>query len=489
MLKDDSFCNPILAGDFPDPSVIRVGKNYYVATSTFQFFPGVTISHSDDLKDWNIIGHAFTENEHLDLKEVKDSAGVWAPDISFYDNQFWITTTVQTNEAALIVISHSEKPEGPYSKPDILIRSNRHSDPSIFNDDDARRYLVSSHGRVQELSQDGKQLIGEERVVWDGTGGRCPEGPHIFKRNDYYYFICAEGATEYGHCEVVARSKNIWGPYYPCPHNPVLGPAKPEDPIQKTGHGKPFQTVSGQWYFSFLGARPYGGKYSNLGRESFISKMIWDEDDWFSVETPQLKGIPKTKDDNLKENEFNNQQSLLGWQFDRNPSMGEYRLHINDGFVELSNLFYTRRQQHMNFTALVKLSCPLSFNHSKSGLTVYTDTCNYIRLSSSQTELELITAEGGKSGIESSKKYHKTYDTKVVWLKVIAKNDQSLQFHYSVDARGWFQIGPTLDSRFLSPEVIREKHRKCFTGVRVGIFSQGQKNHLTKFHYFQYQPK
>ncbi|MHC4873447.1 MAG: glycoside hydrolase family 43 protein, partial [Planctomycetota bacterium] len=477
-------------GDFPDPSIVRKENDYYIATSTFQYFPAVTISHSQDLANWEIVGHAVTESDWLDLTGVADSAGIWAPDISYYDGKFWITTTLQTKEFAYIIVCHSEKAEGPYSKPHTLIKSNRHSDPSIFNDDDGRRYLASSHGRVQEISKDAKKFIGEEKEVWEGTGKHCPEGPHIFKRNGYYYLICAEGGTGYNHCEVAARSKDIWGPYEANPANPVLGPAEENFPIQKTGHGKPVQAQNGDWYFVFLGSRPYGGRYSNLGRETFIAPLEWNNDGWFTIKPPQLsgeiQGLTPCPAEDAPENEFSSDKLLLNWQFDRNPDKGIFS--NNAGTISISNNIYTRRQQHKSFTAETEMVIAPENSKSESGLTIYTDSTNYLRLYIYENKLSLIkNSGGGKTEEKSEILFSENYNLDNIYLKATAE-EQSLQFIYSENGCNWIKAGQPVDSRFLSPESVSACRKKCFTGVRIGIFNKGKENYEAVFSSFKYTP-
>jgi len=317
MCEPVTYSNPILCGDYPDPSIVRVGTDYYLVNSTFQWFPGIAVSHSRDLVNWQPVGHVLTRDSQLNLSPVADSAGIWAPDISFCDDRFWVSYTLQTPEAGLNCIVHSDKPEGPYSDPCVLNDSN--IDPSVFSDDDGKRYFVTSRGHVQEMDADGSRLLGKPQVVWPGTGGHCPEGPHIIKRNGYYYFMMAEGGTGYGHNEVLARSRSIWGPYESCPHNPVLGPAGESRPIRKTGHGKPVETQHGEWWFVYLCGRPYGGNYCNLGRETCLSRLVWTDDDWFTIEEPQLEQVrprlPWSPVHAAGGNEFASAQAMQRWQY------------------------------------------------------------------------------------------------------------------------------------------------------------------------------
>ena len=248
----DMYNNPVQRGFFPDPSVVRVGDDYYMANSTFQYFPAIAISHSKDMIHWHVIGHAITDSEELDLRDIKDSHGIWAPDINYVDGKFIIMATLRLNgdgkrdnnvlRRQLVVTS--DKPQGPYSKPAWLEVDN--IDPSLFVDDDGKKYLLISPGiNLLPLSDDCTKVTGESVCVWPGTGERCPEGPHIFKKGEYYYAMLAEGGTGYGHGINVARSKNLYGPYEESPYNPVLRQFNPDAPIQRTGHGNIIETQDG----------------------------------------------------------------------------------------------------------------------------------------------------------------------------------------------------------------------------------------------------
>ena len=210
-----TYKNPVQRGFFPDPSVVRVGDDYYMVNSTFQYFPAIAISHSKDMVHWELIGHAITDPDELDLSDIRDSHGIWAPDISYSNGRFIIMATLRLNADGKrdnnvmrrqVVVS-SDRPEGPYSKPSWLEVDS--IDPSHFVDDDGKHYMVISPGiNLVPISDDCTQVTGDLIPVWPGTGERCPEGPHILRHGDYYYAILAEGGTGYGHGINVGRSKH-----------------------------------------------------------------------------------------------------------------------------------------------------------------------------------------------------------------------------------------------------------------------------------------
>ncbi|HNQ35241.1 MAG TPA: family 43 glycosylhydrolase [bacterium] len=480
-----SYRNPVRPGDFPDPSVVRVGEDYYLANSTFQYFPGIILSHSRDLVNWRTIGHVLTRNSQLDLGPSADSAGIWAPDISWHDGRFWVAYTLQTPTAGLNCLVWAERPEGPYSEPVILNRKS--IDPSIFNDDDGRRYLATAYGTLQELAADGTRLLGEPRQVWPGTGNRCPEGPHLVKVRGYYYFMMAEGGTGYDHTEVLARSRAIWGPYEPCPYNPVLKPAGPGHPIQKTGHAKLVLTQRGEWWCVYLGGRPYGGKFCSLGRETFLGRVNWTDDDWFVIEPPALEAerpdLPWSPAPDFSGNEFGDAGAMLQWETVRNPGPGQCLFKPKKGLVALANQVLARRPEGFNFEALAVISRPLRSPRTRAGLVVYGDTVHNLQLGPAGGRLELVRHRDRDREILAALPWSGT-----AWLRV-RTSGQEYSFQASVDGERWQPVGPPLDGRFLAPESIMtgSLKRKCFTGLRIGIFNESDPAETTEFSRFEYR--
>ena len=295
---DNLFSNPVLPGDFPDPSVIRVGSDYYSVHSTFQYFPAIPIMHSRDLVHWRFLGHALTRRSQLDLTATPDSQGIWAPDISYHNGRYYIVYPVfrpgSDPTAISIHLVYADRPEGPYSAPVTLKHSTTgdcYIDPGLFFDDDGRAYLIWAGCYLQELTAELDGVLGETRQLWAGTG--LPwggEGPHLFQHNGYYYLTIAEGGTFYGHCQTMARARQLWGPYEPCPYNPILRQPDSQAPIQKAGHGKIVETPAGEWWMLHLGGRPINGPYCPLGRETMLVPLCWTTDGWPIVtgdRTPQ----------------------------------------------------------------------------------------------------------------------------------------------------------------------------------------------------------
>ncbi|MEQ9299602.1 MAG: glycoside hydrolase family 43 protein [Cyclobacteriaceae bacterium] len=283
--------NPILKGFNPDPSIIRVGSDYYIATSTFEWFPGVQIHHSRDLANWTLVKRPLERKSQLDLLGVPDSCGVWAPCLSYADGIFYLVySNVKSFDGPwkdtpnYLIIAKDIL--GDWSEPIFL--DSRGFDASLFHDEDGRKWyvtLVVDHRQqrlfggieIQEIDPMSMSLKGPSYKIFEGTSLGCTEGPHLYKKDGYYYLITAEGGTEYHHAMTIARSRDITGPYEVHPQNPLITcKDNPEHPLQKSGHGDFVQAANGDWYIVFLISRPISERgRCILGRETAIEKVFW----------------------------------------------------------------------------------------------------------------------------------------------------------------------------------------------------------------------
>lgn len=287
---EEMYHNPIRTGMFPDPSIVRVGEDYYMVNSSFIFFPCIPISHSKDLVHWEIIGHAITNPEWAHLDELEGGRGYWAPDISYDDGTFYITATYRLNDTGTVyrrqIVVSSDRPEGPYSEPAVIDEDG--IDPSIFHEDGRHYMLLNRGARIFELSGDCKKQISEASLLYYGSQKRAPEGPHLLKKDGYYYLFLAEGGTGAGHRITVARSRTLMGNYEPCPYNPIMRQTDEKAGLQRCGHGKPVCTEDGKWYMVYLCGRTIGKGYTVLGRETALDPITWTADGWPIVN--DLKG-------------------------------------------------------------------------------------------------------------------------------------------------------------------------------------------------------
>lgn len=282
---EECYQNPICRGMHPDPSIVRVGEDYYMVNSSFIYFPCIPISHSRDLIHWKTIGYGVTDRKWAEehLGKLEGGRGFWAPDISYHNGRFYICATLRLNDDAPYIqtqmVTSSSKPEGPYETP--VIHNVLGIDPSIFTDDDGKRYMLVNRGaRIMEISEDGRQILSEPSLIWYGHSGHAPEGPHILKKDGYYYCFLAEGGTGKGHMITAARSKNLFGPYEDCPYNPIMQQRDEIGSIQCCGHGKPVQTPDGRWFVVYLCSRFLDDKWGMLGRETCLDEITWTPDGW-----------------------------------------------------------------------------------------------------------------------------------------------------------------------------------------------------------------
>lgn len=311
--------NPILRGFNPDPSILRVGADYYIATSTFEWFPGVQIHHSRDLANWTLVARPLVRAAQLDMRGNPDSCGVWAPDLSYKDGRFHLIftdvkrygrTTVDGARGASLRDFHNywvscDRIDGEWS--DAVHLNSSGFDPALFHDDDGRSWLLNmlwDHrpdrrrfaGIVaQEMDMASGRLLGTRRRIFDGTALGFTEGPHLYKRDGCYHLLVAEGGTERSHAVVMARSRDLFGPYEPHPDGPVLTARDtPDAPLQRTGHGDLVETPEGETWMAYLCGRPLpDSDRCVLGRETAIRRMQWGEDGWLRcAETPAIAECP-----------------------------------------------------------------------------------------------------------------------------------------------------------------------------------------------------
>lgn len=400
--------NPIIPGFHPDPSICRVGDDYYLVTSSFEYTPGVPIFHSRDLVHWRQLGYCLTRPSQLPLPLTQPSMGIFAPTIRHHNGTFYMITT----NADMMVSSQGKQgnfyvtaddPAGEWSEPIWVEQSG--IDPSLFFDDDGRVYLQSTalgtptsaegdtSGGIQqsEIEIGTGRLLTEPRVIWSGAGGAHPEGPHLYKIDGRYYLMTAEGGTEYGHMETIARSDSPWGPWEACPRNPILSHRSSASPIQATGHADIVEAQDGSWWLVCLGIRPQPfRKLHHLGRETFLASVTWDENGWPVVGQngridPSIKGpdlpaatwpAPAPRDD------FDGPALGRDWNFLRWPRAENWSLAARPGCLRLSGnaarlddgagvAFVGRRQEHAQCEAATLLDFTPEADGQEAGLTVW----------------------------------------------------------------------------------------------------------------------
>ena len=337
--------NPILCGFNPDPSICRVGEDFYLVTSSFEFFPGVPLYHSRNLSDWTQVGFCLDSEKKLNLQNCKASGGIYAPVIRYHEGTFFMTTTNVSDKGNLIV--YTTDPKDGWSDPQWVDQGG--IDPSLFFDEDGKVYYTTTGNledgtsmiQMCEIDPFTGTKLSSSRVINFGCNDKYPEGPHIYKKDGSYYLLLAEGGTEYGHMVTIQRANTPWGPYEPCPHNPILTHRDDSrGEICCTGHGDLIEDQNGNWWMVCLGVRQIQGEYGNLmlhhlGRESFLAPVLWTEDGWPIVgengkislcmegELPG-EGAADLNQKMIFRDDFSTENFDLAYNFLRNPDLSRY---------------------------------------------------------------------------------------------------------------------------------------------------------------------
>lgn len=449
--------NPILSGFYPDPSICAVGEDFYLVNSSFAYFPGLPVFHSRDLAHWEQIGNCMERVSQLPLAGAKHSGGLFAPTIRYHEGTFYVICTNVTHGGNFIVTA--QNPAGPWSEPSYLEGADG-IDPSLFFDEDGRCYYIGTHPNpagcqydgdwyiwVQELDLAAMKLVGEVHNVWNRAmrGVHWPEGPHLYKKGEYYYILHAEGGTGPEHAVSVCRSRNVFGPYENNFCNPIfthrhLGSAYP---IQYVGHADLVETSRGDWYMVMLAVRPLKG-YTTLGRETFLARVIWEKD--WPVVNPGVGMLTDTVEINLPEwkpetvinqkekyYDFTKQRSL-GAEFltIRNPQEGSYTLtekglQISFGKYTLkekeSPSYLALRQENHFFEAAAVLSTANLSERKKAGIALVQSNEYHLRAEVSRgaagkIKIKGFLCKGGQDELVCSREILLTGETLSLHLRV-----------------------------------------------------------------------
>ncbi len=437
--------NPILSGYYPDPSVTRVGDDYYLVNSSFAHFPGLPVFHSKDLVHWTQIGNAIDRPEQLDFTGRRTSEAVFAPDISYHDGVFYIVNTCVACKGNFVITA--KDPKGPWSNPIWLPFEG--IDPSIYWEGD-RAYIVNNRAPDETPRYDGHRAIWLQEYDWRAgkmvgdsiqlvNGGvditKKPvwiEGPHVFRKDGWYYLTAAEGGTSVNHSQVVLRSRALRGPYLAYAGNPILtqrdlDPARPH-PITSAGHAELVQTRNGDWWATFLAVRPYEGDYYNIGRETFLLPVTW-KDGWpvilpkgrtvpFVARAPKLPQSPApvpTAGEFAYTDEFDGDRLAMQWIGVRTPERPVYRMADGDlvlapgpriGDLSSAPAFMARRQQHHVATVSTTVRFVPDTDGERAGLAAMQSDENYLVFGitriAGKPVVALYTADKGRETLVAS---------------------------------------------------------------------------------------
>ncbi|HMU46701.1 MAG TPA: glycoside hydrolase family 43 protein [Chitinophagaceae bacterium] len=510
MVNAQSFTNPILAGYYPDPSICKAGNDYYIVNSSFAHYPGLPLFHSKDLLNWELIGYALDRPEQLPLegRNAGVSRGLFAPAISYHKGIFYIVCTNVSGIGNFVVTA--KDPKGPWSNPVALPEVNG-IDPSLFFDDNDKAYIVynsippndetmwGGHRtiRMYQFDKANLKIKGEQILLVNGGTDvtKKPvwiEGPHIYKINDWYYLMCAQGGTGYNHTEVVFRSKNVYGPYWPYEKNPILtqmhlDSSRP-NPITTTGHADLVEDNEGNWWGVFLGCRPYESDYYNTGRETFMAPVKWTMDGWpvFDLDGDEVKyqyPINATKNTSLQpfngnytfKDDFDGDKLNLRYRFLRTVRDNWYSVSENKGALTIqlrketisgrSNpSFVGFSQPHLKGHAATALKFSPKSSNEKAGLVVMQNETHFYYLAQSVKDGKPIIELYRDSSIIAGKRIS-LKKNKSLYLKIQANNDK-YSFYYATQENKWQLLLADADGKYLST-----KGAGGFVGALYGMYA------------------
>jgi xylan 1,4-beta-xylosidase len=513
--------NPILRGFNPDPSIVRVGADYYIATSTFEWYPGVQIHHSRDLVNWRLVTRPLRRPAQLNMLGDPDSCGVWAPDLTFTDGRFYLVytdvkrygrTTVAGASGASLRDFHNyvvtcPEIDGEWSDPAYLNSSG--FDPGLFHDDDGRSYLLNmlwdhrpGQNRfagivLQEFSRAEARLVGERRVIFAGTPLGLTEGPHLYKRGGYYHLITAEGGTGWGHAVTMARSETIDGRYELHPDVHVLTARhRPDLPLQRTGHADLVDTPDGATYMVYLCGRPLPSRgRCTLGRETAIQRMVWGDDGWLrtvdgrglpSLETEAPAGAVAAEAAGPALEQFAEPTLPADFQWLRSPFPEElFSLTERPGFLRLygretvgssfAQALVARRQQAHCYSASTIVEFEPRHFQQMAGLICYYNAAkfHYLYISTDDVvgkHLRVMSALPDQPHSDAFSAACPLPASGPVELRVEVDYDR-LRFAYRAGAMAWTWIPQQFDASILSDEATAPGQPN-FTGAFVGMACQ-----------------
>ncbi len=502
------YTNPILAGYYPDPSIVRVDEDYYLVNSSFAHTPGIPIWHSRDLVSWTQIGHVLTRPSQLPFDSLGISRGIFAPTLRYHDGTYYVITTWVDSGGNAVVTATD--PAGPWSDPVPL--GFYGIDPDLFFNDDGKAYVVNNDAPVgeplysghralwlQEFDPAAMAMVGERRLIVNGGVdiSQQPvwiEGPHLYKKDGWYYLVCAEGGTSVNHSVVVFRSRDVWGPYEPWSQNPILTQRHLDDnarphPITSVGHTDFVQTPGGAWWSVFLGTRPYRGNEYNTGRETYLLPVRWTADGWPVIlegdaEVPYVHDRPAlapqpappvpTSGNFTVTDDFDGPLAPI-WTALRTANrdwlhLGGGALVLDAQPVALSGMgapsFLGRRQQHLRMTAEATVAFAPRTAAERAGLAAFQNDEAYLLLSvGRRDDQRVVEVERRFRGEAETLASAALPGDGAVSLR-IAADGPTYAFSYATTPGDWRSLAANVDGSLLSTE-----RAGGFVGVLLGMYA------------------
>lgn len=521
------FRNPVLPGFHADPSVCRAGDDFYLVNSSFQYFPGVPVFHSKDLVNWEQVGNCLTRPSQLDLSGLYSqknpelgwtNAGVYATTIRYNKGRFYMVTTVFPSRRHFYV--WTDNPAGEWSDPIVIDFAIGSCDPTLYFEGD-KCYFLWKEGDIKicEIDVETGKKIGDIHHLGTGLGGRYPEGPHIYKKDGWYYMMLAEGGTEHGHHVNILRSRSLFGPYEPNRANPILTHFSMEmqdSPIQGLGHADLVQAPDSTWWMICLGYRTSGYLLHVMGRETMLAPVRWDKNAWpvvngngtlsvdMKCQTLPLVSMPKDPereefnfvDRKSPADSYNSIGLPMGWHSIGNVTLANYSLKDRKGWLRLkpttatidmatSPTFVARRQTEMMFDATAKVDVSHLSDNMQAGVSIYAAPLNHYDVVLEKKNGKVYAKSNIKIGVMSHSEKEIELKGNNAYLRVNSDRD----FYYlqaSSDGKDFTTLAK-MDARYLSSEVIGG-----FTGVMLGLFSQTTSqgdNGYVDVDWFEYKTK
>lgn len=521
-----TFSNPIIPGFAPDPSIVRVGDDFWLITSTFEYFPGIPIYHSTDLVSWELVNYALTRPSQADLAQLKSSDGIHASTIRYNDGTYYVITTNNVDGNMINFVVTASDPRGEWSEPHVL-EGAPGIDPSLFFDDDGRAWYVGNWippdpefpGQaeiwLQEVDIEAMQLVGDRHFLWRGCcGGVWAEGPHIYKRDGWYYLLISEGGTSFDHALAVAISKDIRGPYSSNPRNPVLTHRhlSYDYPISGVGHADLVELEDGRWYAVTLGWRLVDGSFGILGRETFLVPVAWEQEPYLwkdekltwpvfspvtgkvELEYPAPFGNVAQQFDYAFRDDFETSVRPPEWNVRRTPAQGLVAIDETAGKLQLRLLpegigeraqyaFTGIRQRHFEFEASTAMTLDVEDPGAEAGLAlIQNDRSALLFTLSGSGRLRLVHNRNG----EATQLAVASGQAQSIHLKVTG-DYLDLGFYYSADGKNWKTLVAGVDGSVLAPERIGGYN---YTGAYVGLYgtTNGAGEGRAVYDFMQYRP-
>ena len=517
--QQEHFNNPILRGGYPDPSICRVGNDYYLVNSSFEYFPGLPIHHSTDLVNWKLIGHGLHLKAQctgpMNLVDVQSNGGIHAPTIRYHDSTFYIITTnvyqpLEKEKPTQFInfIITANQPEGPWSDP-VIIKGAPGIDPDIFFDDDGKIWYTGTHepekpnfqgeGEIwmQELNPESFQLTGERYYLWRGAcQGTWAEGPHIYKKDGWYYLLIAEGGTHFNHAVMIAASKHITGPYKPNDRNPILTTRHMSYDywVNSTGHADLIELPNGEWKMVCLGIRNEVNRGSNMGRETMLLPVTWEQEpyEWkemkytWPVCAPKTGKLEQTQlypllrntkfNDTYFEDDFNQENLDLQWTSRRVAPENAIDFQLQPGFLRMKYIpetigerkaynFMGIKQQESEFELVTAMQFSPKLNGEESGMALIQKDNNYIlfdvKREDNENVLQLVIKKHDepayiKKDLVLEKK------TKQIELKVVAYSDHFAYYYRYKSNDLWISFDTSSNNILIS---------RGYTGAHLGLYA------------------